>query len=350
MSAVPRPGLREFAPYVSPQLHVAARLNTNECPYPLPESFSNDLAERVASMTLNRYPDGEMTELRGGLAERTGRRFEEVWTANGSNEILTQLLLAYGGPGRRAIVLEPTYSLHSRISWLTHTTVKQIALEPPFAIEPNHIDDALAGEPDIVFVCSPNNPTGTLRSWDSIARVARKSQALILVDEAYAEFAETTTIPLIDTNPNLVVIRTLSKAFALAGARVGYCVAAPDVIQDLKRVRLPYNMSSLNQAAGLTALEHADEAEAILDGARLQRDRIYAALKAIPSLQVWPSAANFVLFRTPPELPAEEVWAKLLDRGVLVRDMSAAVPGSLRVTAGTAEEVDMFLEALGGAL
>jgi histidinol-phosphate aminotransferase len=350
MTATPGAGLREVEPYLSPQIDVRARLNTNECPYPLPESFSRDLTERVARIALNRYPDGSMWELRTKLAERTGVTPDRIWAANGSNEIITQLLLAYGGPGRTALTFEPTYLLHSRIPWLTHTARVSVQVEPPFEIGPSQVDEALSLHPDVIFVCSPNNPTGTVRSLETIEGLASGSDALVIVDEAYVEFGGETAMPLIDTNPNIAVVRTLSKAFALAGARVGYCVTTADVVGDLQRVRLPYHVSALTQAAGLTALEHSDEAKAILEDVRSQRERVYTALQAMPHVEAWPSAANFVLFRTSPGHPAKDVWQGLLDRGVLVRDMSSVVPETLRVTAGTREEVGLFLEAIGDLL
>jgi histidinol-phosphate aminotransferase len=174
--------------------------------------------------------------------------------------------------------------------------------------------------------------------------IAQQTDALVVVDEAYIEFGGETALPLLDDLPNLVVVRTLSKAFALAGARLGYCVAAPHVIDDLRRVRLPYHVSALTQAAGIAALLHAEEAAAIVEGIREERDRLLAGLAGIPGVVTFPSDANFVLFKPPK--PAEKVWKGLLDRGVLVRDMTSVVPGALRVSAGTTGEVDRFFEAL----
>ena len=340
----PRQGLRDVAPYISPQLAVAARLNTNESPYPLPEGFTRDLADAVADLPLNRDPDGQMTRLREELAAHVGHAAAGTWVANGSNEILTQLLQAYGGPGRSAVVFEPTYVLHSRLAWLTQTELVRLRLGPGFALTPDAIGQAIELRPDVVFVCSPNNPTGNAQSYASIASVAAGTDALVVVDEAYIEFGGTTCLSLVSGHPNVVVTRTLSKAFALAGARVGYALTSPEVVEDLQRVRLPYHVSALTQAAGIVAIHHAREAMAILGAIRTERDRIFADLSAMPDVTVYPSDANFVLF-VPPG-PAAEVRQGLLDRSVLVRDLSSVVPNALRVTAGATHEVDLFLSAL----
>lgn len=345
MSPLPRPGLREVEPYAAPQLDVPVRLNTNECPYPLPEAFRRDLAQAVAGLALHRYPDREAVELRSHLAELLDHDPEGTWVANGSNEILQQLLQAYGGPGRRVVVFEPTYAMHGRIAWSTGSELVPLRIEPPWRLSPSDLERAVATEgADVVFACSPNNPTGNAQDPEVLAAAARGApDVLFVVDEAYVEFGGRTAAPLVRELPNVVVVRTFSKAFALAGARIGYCLAAPEVVEDLRRVRLPYHLSALTQTAGLVALRHRDAALAILDAVREQRDRISAALPELGA-EAFPSDANFVLFRPP--RPAAEVWRGLLRRGVLVRDFSSLVPGCLRVTAGTPEEVDRFLDAL----
>jgi histidinol-phosphate aminotransferase len=342
--ASPRPGLREVGPYDSPQLEVAARLNTNECPLPLPIGFSDDLAVAVRELPLNRYPDGQMLALRAALARRTGHAVDGVWTANGSNEILTQLLMAYGGAGRRAALFEPTYLLHRRLCWLTQTEIAERRLDPPFEIDDDAVAWAVGSGADVVFVCSPNNPTGNVQPIEAVRSLASASDALVIVDEAYVEFGGETALPLVAEHPNVAVVRTFSKAFALAGARIGYALSTPEVVEDLQRVRLPYHLSALTQAAGLVALRHEDDAAAGLDAIRAERDRIVRALSEIEGATVFPSQANFVLFQPPGD--AKELWQGLLDRGVLVRDLTDVVPNGLRVTAGTTHEVDLFLKAL----
>ena len=340
----PRPGLRDVAPYVSPQLSAVARLNTNECPHPLPEGFADELADEVATLPLNRYPDGQMTRLREELAASVGHPVEGTWAANGSNEILTQLMQAYGGAGRRVAVFEPTYLLHSRIAWLTQTDVVSLTLDDGFSLSEDRVAAAIDADPDAVFVCSPNNPTGNAQPVEAVASLAGGTEALVIVDEAYIEFGGSTCLPLVTDHPNVVVTRTMSKAFALAGARIGYALASPDVVEDLQRVRLPYHLSAITQAAGVAALRHAKEAMAIIDAIRDERDRILAALGKMSRVTVYPSDANFVLFVPP--MPAAEVWQGLVDRDVLIRDVSSVVPNALRVTAGTTDEVEMFLSAL----
>jgi histidinol-phosphate aminotransferase len=335
------------APYVSPQVDVAVRLNTNECPVPLPEPFTEELAAAVVALPLNRYPDGQATELRRALAAHTGHPCEGIWVANGSNEILTELLLAYGGPGRRAVTFEPTYLLHSRLCWLTQTELVQLRIQPPYEIDTPTLDAAVATRPNVVFVCSPNNPTGNPQPLTAIEELANKTEGAVIIDEAYIEFGGRSAQPLLAHRPNVVVVRTMSKAFALAGARIGYCLTSPDVVEDLQRVRLPYHVSALAQATGIVALHHAAEAGSLLASIRDQRDRIATALQAIEGVTVFPSVANFVLFTPPPDTKsATQVWQELLDRGVLIRDLSAVVPEALRVTAGTEDEVDLFLSAL----
>jgi histidinol-phosphate aminotransferase len=343
-TATPRPGLREVGPYDSPQLEVAVRLNSNECPLPLPEGFSADLAETVRELPLHRYPDGQLRALREALSARTGHPFDGIWPANGSNEVLTQLLQAYGGTGRRAALFEPTYLLHRRLCWLTGTDVLDRRLEPPFLVAESELEWVGGESPDVVFVCSPNNPTGTVQPLDAIAGIAERSGGLVIVDEAYIDFGGETALPMVADHPNVAIVRTFSKSFALAGARIGYVLASPEVVGDLQRVRLPYHLSTLTQAAGVVALRHATEAAGALGAIRTERDRIVRELSAIDDLTVHPSEANFALFEPPGD--AVTVWQGLLDRGVLVRDLTAVVPNALRVTAGTTHEVDLFLKAL----
>jgi histidinol-phosphate aminotransferase len=342
--AVPRPGLREVGPYDSPQLEVAARLNTNECPLPLPEGFSADLAEAVRAVPLHRYPDGQMIRLREALSTRTGHPVAGIWPANGSNEVLTQLLQAYGGPGRRAAVFEPTYLLHRRLCWLTQTETIERRLEPPFRLGERDLEWAATESLDVAFVCSPNNPTGNAQPIEAIAGLAGSTPALVIVDEAYVDFGGESVLPLVTAHHNVAVVRTFSKAFALAGARIGYALASPAVVEDLQRVRLPSHLSSLTQVAGVVALRHAEEAASALDAIRAERDRLVLALSEIEGMTVHPSEANFVLFEPPGD--AKAVWNGLLDRGVLVRDLTTVVPNALRVTAGTTHEVDLFLKSL----
>jgi histidinol-phosphate aminotransferase len=306
--------------------------------------------------SLNRYPDREFTALRRALAGYLGHGLaaEQVWAGNGSNEVLQQLLQAFGGPGRTALGFTPAYSMHPIISTGTGTAWvdgKRGSAAGDFDLAADDVAAQVRGhDPDVVFLCSPNNPTGTALTLDVVeAAYAASPRALVVVDEAYAEFARTGTpsaLTLLPGRPRLVVTRTMSKAFALAGARVGYLAADAAVCDALRLVRLPYHLSSLTQAAALAALAHAPSLLATVEAIRSQRDRVVAALPALSDggspLRPVPSDANFVLFGGLRDERA--TWQALLDEGVLVRDVGIA--GHLRVTAGTADETSAFLSAL----
>jgi histidinol-phosphate aminotransferase len=345
-----RPDLESLQPYRSPQPEAPVRLNTNECPYPMPAGFAKELAAAVEGLALNRYPDREAISLRKGLAEHTGHPFDGVWAANGSNEVLEQLLLAYGGPGRRAMLFTPTYVMHAQLARVCLTEPVTEPLDDGFRLTERHAELVARERPDVVFVCSPNNPTGNAQDPEAVAAVCRAGAGLVVVDEAYGEFGGTSAAPMLDALDNLAVVRTFSKAFSMAGARLGYVLTTPRIVEDLQRVRLPYHLSSLTQAAGEVALRHVAEAADLLDAIREQRDRIVEALGATAGVRVHPTDANFVLFH--PGRPAAEVWQGLLERGVLIRDFSAlpGTEGCLRVTAGTPEETGAFLRALGEVL
>ncbi|MET0764566.1 MAG: histidinol-phosphate transaminase [Blastococcus sp.] len=348
-----RPELRGRTPYGAPQLPAKYRLNTNENPHPLPAELLADLGAALghAALELNRYPDRDAVDLRTDLAaylSRTGSaiRPEQVWAANGSNEVLQQILQAFGGAGRTALGFTPSYSMHPIISAGTGTAWVDGHRRADFTI-----DAAAAavqvGEvrPDVVFVTSPNNPTGTAVALETIVEIYDSTDGVVVVDEAYEEFARAGTpsaLTLLPGRPRLIVSRTMSKAFGMAGLRLGYLAADAAVVDALQLVRLPYHLSSLTQAAARTALAHTDALLATVDAVKAQRDRIVAALPAMGLTSV-PSDANFVLFGRFSDAPA--AWQALLDRGVLVRDVG--LPGWLRVTAGTAEETDAFLTALG---
>ena len=349
-----RPELRGRTPYGAPQLAVTHRLNTNENPYPLPEALLTDLAAALpaAAAGLNRYPDRDALALRADLATyltRTGGvplDARSVWAANGSNEVLQQLLQAFGGAGRTALGFTPSYSMHPIISAGTGTAWVDGRRRDDFTVDA--VDAAAQVRdvaPDVVFVTSPNNPTGTAVALDTIAALYDATDGVVVVDEAYAEFARTGTpsaLTLLAGRPRLVVSRTMSKAFGMAGLRLGYLAADPAVVDALQLVRLPYHLSSLTQAAARTALAHTDALLATVEAVKEQRDRIVAALPGLGLTSV-PSDANFVLFGRFAD--QAKAWQALLDSDVLVRDVG--LPGWLRVTAGTPEETDAFLTALG---
>jgi len=348
-----RPELRGRTPYGAPQVPATYRLNTNENPHPLPVELLADLGAALghAALELNRYPDRDAVALRADLAHYLSRTSGEavepaqVWAANGSNEILQQVLQAFGGAGRRALGFTPSYSMHPIISAGTGTGWVDGHRRADFTID---VDAAVAQvrelRPDVVFVTSPNNPTGTAVALETITAIHDATEGVVVVDEAYAEFARAGTpsaLTLLPGRPRLIVSRTMSKAFGMAGLRLGYLAADAAVVDALQLVRLPYHLGSLTQAAARAAPAHTDALLATVDAVKAERDRIVEALPQLGLTSV-PSDANFVLFGHVAD--AGKAWQALLDRGVLVRDVG--LPGWLRVTAGTAEETDAFLTAL----
>jgi histidinol-phosphate aminotransferase len=349
-----RPELRGRTPYGAPQLAVRYAMNTNENPHPLPPALLSDLQVTLAEAArgLNRYPDRDATALRQDLAAYLTRTSGEpiapaqVWAANGSNEVLQQVLQTFGGAGRTALGFTPSYSMHPIISAGTGSRWVDGHRRADFTID---VEAATAQvrevQSDVVFVTSPNNPTGTAVALSTITALYEATAGVLVVDEAYAEFARPGTpsaLTLLPGRPRLVVSRTMSKAFGMAGLRLGYLAADPAVVDALQLVRLPYHLSSLTQAAARTALAHTEQLLATVDAVKAERDRIVAALPGLGLTSV-PSDANFVLFGHFADAAA--TWQALLDRGVLVRDVG--LPGWLRVTAGTTEETDAFLTALG---
>ncbi|MFF0850295.1 histidinol-phosphate transaminase [Streptomyces sp. NPDC003280] len=350
-----RDELRGESPYGAPQLDVPVRLNTNENPYPLPEPLVERIAERVreAARNLNRYPDRDAVQLRTELAKYltdTGNHplgVENVWAANGSNEVIQQLLQTFGGPGRTAMGFEPSYSMHALIARGTGTGWISGPRTEDFSIDLAAARRAIAEHrPDVVFVTTPNNPTGNAVPPETVLALYEAAQAakpsMVIVDEAYVEFSHgRSLLPLLAGRPHLVISRTMSKAFGAAGLRLGYLAADPAVVDAVQLVRLPYHLSAITQATALAALEHTDTLLGYVEQLKSERDRLVAELRAI-GYEVVESDANFVQFGRFDS--AHDAWRKILDRGVLVRDNG--VPGWLRVSAGTPQENDAFLDAV----
>lgn len=339
-------------PYGAPQLAVSVALNVNENTHRIPEEVAVDIVSRLAAAVLevNRYPDREFTGLRNALAKYIGRGIgpEQVWAANGSNEVLQHIFQAFGGPGRSAMGFTPTYSMYPLISEGTGTRYIAIERGPRFELTPELVANAITEhKPNIIMLCAPNNPTGTplsLECIDAAYEAAHAYGGIVVVDEAYAEFAHDTSVTainLLDRRPNLLVSRTMSKAFAFAGARVGYLLADPAVIDALRLVRLPYHLSAFTQAAAEGALAHSDALLANVDDIRVQRDRIVDELREM-GLDVYDSDSNFVLFGGLED--NDSVWKALLERDVLIRNVG--IQGTLRVTAGTVAETTAFLAAM----
>jgi len=324
------------------------RLNVNENTHPVPEAVATDIVMALAQavMGVNRYPDREFTTLRESLAGYLGHGLgpENLWAANGSNEVIQQVLQAFGGPGRSVLGFPPTYSMHPIIAGSTGTRWIDAARDDAYEISPETVAAAIRREnPDIVFLCSPNNPTGTPIGLETIAAAYDAHPGILLVDEAYAEFGEgDTALTLLPGRPRLLVSRTMSKAFAFAGARLGYLAADPAVADALRLVRLPYHLSALTQAAAVAALGHAPEMLAMVDDIKRQRDRIIVGLRDLGYLPL-PSESNFVLFGGVDDPHA--VFQELLAGGVIIREVS--IPNHLRVTAGSEAETSIFLDAMG---
>jgi histidinol-phosphate aminotransferase len=351
---IPFPPLREelrgIEPYGAPQLDVPVQLNVNENPYPPGPEVVADIAACVAETggTLNRYPDREFTRLREAFADYLGHGVgaEQVWAANGSNEVMLQLLQAFGGPGRSVLSFAPTYSMYPEYARDTHTEWVTGHREEDFSLDLGHARSLVEERrPSVVLLPSPNNPTGTALPPEAITTLCEAiGEGIVIVDEAYGEFRRAGTpsaLELLPQHRNLVVTRTMSKAFALAGARVGYLAADPAIVDAIRVVRLPYHLSAVTQAVALAALRHAPALLARVDDLRAERDRTVAWLRD-RGLRVAESDANYCLFGTFEDRHA--VWQGLLDRGVLIRETGP--DGWLRVSIGTPEEMTAFQDAL----
>lgn len=348
----PRDDLRALEGYHSPQLEVDVRLNTNESPLAPPPAFVDAWVEAVRTVPLHRYPDRSAARLRAALGTSLGHPAARVLCANGSNEVLQTLMLTYAGPGRRVLVIEPTYALHSHIARVTGTEVVTMERRADFTVDPVALADAIrAHDPAIVFLCSPNNPTGTVDEPSVLDAAIGAATGLVVVDEAYGEFADRSALDAVDDARPLVVVRTYSKVWSMAALRLGYCVAPTWVVEELDKVVLPYHLAAATQAAGTVALEYREEMAARVRELVGERERMFGALDRIDGIEPVPSGANFLLFRVgdPGDVAAARaVWDRLVAHRILVRDFSGwpGVEGCLRVTVGTRAENDAFLAAL----
>ena len=347
----PREDVAMRAGYHSPQVDVEVRLNTNESPFSPPQAFLDALAAEVSRVDWNRYPDRAAWDLRVKIAALHGVAPEQVFVANGSNEVLQTLTLTYAGPGRSVAVFEPTYAMHSQIARIAGSDVLEGARAADLSLDLSEARRVLAeSSPAITYVCSPNNPTGLIETEDTVREILGLVPGLLVVDEAYAQFAPWSALSLVSEDTPLVVTRTFSKTWSMAAARLGYLVGPSWVVAELEKVVLPYHLDSLKQAAGTLALDYVDEMEHRVAELVEERGRLISQLVDLP-VEVWPSSANFVLFR-PIEREGDAVWQNLLDQSVLVRNCSSwpGLDGCLRITIGTTEEDDRFLDALRKAL
>jgi len=347
-----RDDLRLLEGYHSKQVDVEVRLNTNESPTPPPDAFRDALAAEVSRVEWHRYPDRAAWALREAIAERHRSEGyaigpEHVFAANGSNEVLQSILLGYAGAGRTVATFEPTYQMHAQIARVTGATVVEGERADDFTLDPAEVDRVLTEhQPHVVFLTSPNNPTGLVEPPERVRQLLEGAPGLVVVDEAYAQFAGWSALELIDEQVPLVVTRTFSKTWSMAGARLGYLVGPTWLVAELEKVVLPYHLDSLKQAAGCVALRFTDDMNERVAQLVAERERISAAMEAMP-IDVFDSGANFVLFR-PRNVAGADVWQGLVDRSVLVRDCSGwpRLANCLRVTVGTPDENTRFLDAL----
>lgn len=344
-----REDLRGLTPYGAPQAPLPVALNVNENTHPVPDEVASDILDdiAVALRDVNRYPDREFTTLRESFAEYLGHGLDasQIWAGNGSNEVLQHILQAFAGPGRTVFGFAPTYSMYPLLAqgtgarWVTGTRQANYTITPEEAAA-----QVAELDPDVILLCAPNNPTGTPLDLAVVEAVYEATRGVVVVDEAYFEFGQrdaTSALTLLEGRPRLAISRTMSKAFAFAGARVGYLAADPAFIDALRLVRLPYHLSALTQAAAIAALRNSATMLAMVDEIVEQRDRITATLEAL-GYQPHESGSNFVLFGGVTDPQA--TWRALYERGILIRDTGIA--NHLRVTAGTEAETTAFLDAL----
>ena len=336
--------------YHSPQIDVDVRLNTNEAPEAPPEGFHEALHAALDEVAWHRYPDRSAAALRARLAQRYGLDPSEVFVANGSNEVLQTLLLTYGGVGRKTALFEPTFAMHGHISKTVGSTVIEGDRADDYSLDLDEVRRVVTEHsPEVVFLCSPNNPSGIVDppgTVEEVLSIMAGTGGLLVVDEAYGQFADHSAVDLIDDDTPLVVTRTFSKTWAMAGARLGYVLGPSWVIAELEKTVLPYHLDSFKQAAGIAALDFGDEMDERVEGIKGERERMIAALGELP-VTVWPSGANFFLFRAD-DMSGQELWQQLVDRSVLVRNCSnwPKISECLRVTVGAPGDNDRFLDAV----
>jgi histidinol-phosphate aminotransferase len=337
--------------YHSAQVDVPVRLNTNESPFPPPAAWLEAVADIARSIQWNRYPDRAVTELRETIARRHNVDPANIFVANGSNEVLQTILLAYGGAGRCVATFEPTYQMYTQIARVTGAEVVQGERRADLTLDPLEIERVLSRhKPSVSFLCNPNNPTGIIEPRANLEAMLAHTTGVVVVDEAYAEFSEWSAIDMVAEDKPLAVTRTFSKTLSMAALRVGYAVASKQMISDLEIAVLPYHLDSFKQAATIAALDFVSEMEQRVDIIKSERSRIFSAISEM-ECDVWPSGSNFILFR-PRSTAAAVAWQRMVDSGVLVRDFSTAprLTGCLRVTVGTPDENSAFLDALTAAL
>jgi histidinol-phosphate aminotransferase len=342
-----RDDLKALEGYHSPQVPARIRLNTNEAPSAPPASWAAEYADAITKVQWHRYPDRQYTRLRTKLAELHQVSPEQIFVANGSNEVIQTLLLTFAGAGRTVLTVEPTYAVHQHLSRISGADVVEIDRGSDFAVDAEELLDAQdRHHPDVTFLCSPNNPTGLSESRSTVEQVLARQSGLLVMDEAYGQFASWSAEVLVAEDTPMVVTRTFSKTWAMAGLRLGYLIGPAWLVGELDKVVLPYHLDVGKLIAGELALNHVAEADAQVAAIKSERDRLIVELATL-NVDVWRSEANFVLFR-PREFDGDTVWQGLVDRDVLVRNCShwPRLTNCLRVTVGTPADNNVFLSAL----
>jgi histidinol-phosphate aminotransferase len=365
-----KPAVRALAAYTLALREAPVKLNQNENPWDLPEAVKRRVLEKALARPWSRYPDFDARELLEALARFSGWRSDGILAGNGSNETIEALLLVTVGEGTRVVIPEPTFTLYALMTTILGGEPVRVPMSsrgassasgaegsavmraPGFAYDLEALLKARQERhASVTIVCSPNNPTGTSLAREDVERLCWDSDSLVVIDEAYHEFSGQTVVPLLERHPNLVVLRTFSKAMALAGLRVGYLLASPELVREVNKARLPYNMNFFSQTAAIAALEEKDALAKSVHRLVAERGRLLARLADFPGVRAWPSDANFFLLECLSADP-KAVFASMLRRGVLVRDVTSypKLDRCLRVTVGSEEENDAFLHALGTAL
>ena len=347
-----KPAVRQIRAYTLAVREAPVKINQNENPWDLPEAVKRRVLEKALVRPWARYPDFDPRELTEALAGFSGWRADGILAGNGSNELIEALLLVTVGPGARVVIPEPTFTLYALLTGILGGKAARVPLTAELRYDTGALIDARRqSEAAVTIVCSPNNPTGTSLSRQELERLCRAGDGLVVVDEAYHEFAGETAVPLLEKHPNLVVLRTFSKAMALAGLRVGYLLSSPELVREVNKARLPYNLNFLTQTAAIAALEEHALLEETVRRLVEERERLLELLEDVPGVRAWPSKANFFLLELLTVSP-KAVFESLYRRGVLVRDVSSypMLSRCLRISVGTPEENETFLHALGTAL
>ncbi|MGN1360773.1 MAG: histidinol-phosphate transaminase [Eggerthellaceae bacterium] len=340
------PQLEQLVPYDPKYLPAKIMNSANENPQDVEDQIKREAMSAVRNVKLNRYPDPLANELRDLIAEANGLDRNQVLLGNGGDELLFNLALAYGGPGRKFLNMPPTFSVYQNNAQLTGTEVVNVPRLADYSIDEQAVLDRVSqGDIDFVIVTSPNNPTGQLAPEDFVLKLLDATDALVMVDEAYFEFSRTTLRPYLMQHQNLVLLRTFSKAFSLAGVRLGYLLGNECVIREFLKVRQPYSVDAVSQAIGKVVFQNRAKFEPGIIQIISERQRMLEELAAIPGVEPYPSDSNYILFKV---AQAGQVWQQLFDQGILIRDFSKAryLEGSLRVSVGTPQENDYFLAAL----